>query len=361
MLCIAAFIVFAILGIFSATHRALALKAWKCVLRRVTLRPCDTTFGQEVKTSILKKVVFKYPKFAKVLDKWLLDLVAFVFVILSVWSLISVSLAGLNLWVYDTCNPMDSESCSLGGEACGIVRPISQMNFMEAWQNGRGSEWLASPFVMFAETVSRIPDRLKTWNPQDYFQKGQTFYAAEDSNKPYALEILDPSCVFCKQMFLNMKAVGFEQKYNLTYIPYPIPGDTESGYKFPHSVLLAKYLMAAKSYSVSFGGKSMTADWYLLEHIFTGTDASGKNWQEVFNEKYDVNQVQQELKSWLVTGGLTEVQIQELLQKVDSPEVAEMLKNNNFVVEQEVKTIKIPTILFDGRRFDRLISAEQLR
>jgi hypothetical protein len=44
MFCIAAFIVFATLAIFSASFRPLAAKAWHCVLRRVTFRPCDISF-----------------------------------------------------------------------------------------------------------------------------------------------------------------------------------------------------------------------------------------------------------------------------------------------------------------------------
>ena len=53
MFCIVAFIVLSILGIFSATNRALAREAMDCVFRRVTLRPCNTGFDEKMKARIL--------------------------------------------------------------------------------------------------------------------------------------------------------------------------------------------------------------------------------------------------------------------------------------------------------------------
>jgi hypothetical protein len=57
MFCIVAFAVLSILGIFSATNRALAKEALDCVLRRVTLRPCNTGFDEKIKAKILGSVI----------------------------------------------------------------------------------------------------------------------------------------------------------------------------------------------------------------------------------------------------------------------------------------------------------------
>ena len=61
MFCIAAFIILALISIFSARYRKLAKKAWSCTLRRVTLRPCDTSFKEETKNKL--KIGFFHLRF----------------------------------------------------------------------------------------------------------------------------------------------------------------------------------------------------------------------------------------------------------------------------------------------------------
>ena len=104
MFCIAAFVVLFICGIFSAAYRKLARKAWHCVLRRITFRPCDINFSEEMKGKLLGKIILIHPRLARFLDRWI-DVFAWIFAILSIWSLAAVSLAGLNLLIYDTCDP----------------------------------------------------------------------------------------------------------------------------------------------------------------------------------------------------------------------------------------------------------------
>lgn len=69
MFCIVAFIVLSILGIFSATNRALAKEALDCVLRRVTFRPCTTGFDEKMKAKILGKVIMRSEKLARFINK----------------------------------------------------------------------------------------------------------------------------------------------------------------------------------------------------------------------------------------------------------------------------------------------------
>ena len=137
MFCIAAFIVFCVLAIFSATFRPLAAKAWHCTVRRITLRPCDIDFSQEMKGKIIGRAMRHSPRFAGFLNRWI-DWFAFVFVALSIWSLIYTANAGLNLWVYGTCRPTAVESCSLGSEACGV--DVASVSLVTAVREGRIGE-----------------------------------------------------------------------------------------------------------------------------------------------------------------------------------------------------------------------------
>ncbi len=69
MFCIVAFIVLSILGIFSATNRALAREAMDCVFRRVTLRPCNTGFDEKMKARILGTVITRSETAAVFINK----------------------------------------------------------------------------------------------------------------------------------------------------------------------------------------------------------------------------------------------------------------------------------------------------
>ncbi len=367
MFCIAAFIVFAILGIFSVSYRKLAGKAWYCVIKRITFKPCDINFSEEVKGKILGKLVITRPKLAKFLDKSF-DWIAFVFVVLSVWSLLSVMSSGLNLWVYDTCNPVSAESCSLSGEACGVGKV--QLSLTDAVKEGRIGEWVWTPFKDFGETVSRIPDRLKTWEAKDYLTPSATFYYPKDETKGYAVEALDPSCVYCKKLFNNVKKAGFEKKYNFSYIAYPIPDHTtENGYKFKNSFLIASYLEAIKMVPLSKNASTKdiqkegasTPDWQMLEKIFTGLNEEGIEWQIAFTMMLTPEQADQTLQGFLSELGYSKEEVEKISQLTRSEAIKKIIAGNKELVENKLKTVKIPTIVFDGRRYDRVIDAETLK
>ncbi len=69
MPCIVALVVLSIMGIFSATNRALAKEALDCVLRRVTLRPCTTGFDEKIKAKILGSVITRSEVAARVINR----------------------------------------------------------------------------------------------------------------------------------------------------------------------------------------------------------------------------------------------------------------------------------------------------
>jgi protein-disulfide isomerase len=89
MFCIISFVVLSILGIFSASNRELARESLDCVLRRVTLRPCNTGFDEKMKARILGVVITRSEGAAIFLNRNF-ELLSWTFFILlmasSIWS-----------------------------------------------------------------------------------------------------------------------------------------------------------------------------------------------------------------------------------------------------------------------------------
>jgi len=109
MLCIVSFIVLSILGIFSASNRQLAREALDCVLRRVTLRPCNTGFDEKIKAKILGVVITRSEAGARFLNRHfeLLSWVAFFLLLAS--SVMAVR--GLYLfYVTGSCNGLNNSA-----------------------------------------------------------------------------------------------------------------------------------------------------------------------------------------------------------------------------------------------------------
>lgn len=358
MFCIAAFVVFAVLAIFSASFRPLAAKAWHCVLRRVTFRPCDISFGAEMKGKLVGRFVFTHPRFARFLNRWI-DWLSFAFVVLSVWSLLYVAHAGLALWVYGTCDPRNAESCTLSGEACGIEQ--DSLGFLQSVDEGRFGEWVSGPFVRFGETVSRIPDRLKTWEAKEYLGPTATFERPLDSAKPFAVEVIDPGCRFCKNLTNNLKDAGAMEVMNVSYLLYPIKKSGTGGYKFPHSYLIASYIEATKLVSLTDGDAITPPDWQLLEKIFAEPVGNDIDLQTQFNIGMTRSDAERTLKELLVDIGYSGAEVVRIATLADSNEVTVSLAAQRAIVEEQIRTVKIPTLLFGGRRYDRAVRTEYLK
>lgn len=358
MFCIATFIVFGILSIFSAAYRPLAKAAWHCTWRRVTLRPCDISFNEEMRGKLLSKLVFRMPRLAKILDRWL-DWISFVFVALSIWSLLYTANAGLNYWVYGTCDPRNVESCVLGGEACGVDQV--KLGVVQATREGRVAEWAAGPFVRFGETLTRIPDRIRSWDAALYLPPTATFFRPRDPAKPSALEIIDPGCKFCKKLTGNLLAAGVEERANLTYLLYPIP-QPDGSYKFANSLLMAQYLEAMKQVPLSARPSvSPPPDWQLLEKLFAEAPAGTMDLQTQFNIGFTRSEAQHRLRELLAEIGFNNEEIDRIALLATSEEIAARIAEQRRIAEEEIRTIKIPTLLFGGRRYDRVVDVETLR
>lgn len=135
MPCLIALIVFSVLGIFSASHRALAKEAFSCVFRRVTFRPCNTDFGEKIKGKILSKIITRSVFLAKMVNKHY-EILSWIFFILMVGSTFWVLRGGYNFYVYGSCNGLNesgfcafdpsgenNKTTALGGEnTCGITQ-----------------------------------------------------------------------------------------------------------------------------------------------------------------------------------------------------------------------------------------------
>ena len=356
MLCIAAFIVFAILGVFSATHRRTAVKAWKCVLNRVTFRPCDINLGKEVKGKLVAKMVFAFPGGEKMFGV-VIDIVAFLFVILSIWSVWAVANSSLNLWIYDTCDPVAQEGCSLAGDSCTVG--LESLSLVDAVRDGQILAYVAQPFTQFGETLSRIPDRLKAWDPTAFTGSGSTYKESYDASKPTVLEIIDPLCQYCRDLYRRGDRAGLSSRVNLTYILYPIPSHEKKGeYRFKHSYEIAQYVEFIKRYKNKDG---ISMDWLFLRELFTGKDEKGIEYQEAFKSIYTDDDIFGAIHHILKKIGFTEDDLEVIYAQYNSPEIVSELMRQRSVVEGQIRTIKIPTVLAPGRRYDRLPSEEQLR
>lgn len=111
MICIIALVVFAILAIFSATYRPLALEAFDCVFRRVTLRKCQSGLDKRIKKKILGGVMKKTPRLGLFLYKYI-EVFSWIFIIITIWSFIFIGISGYNYYLYGNCNgPESNDFC----------------------------------------------------------------------------------------------------------------------------------------------------------------------------------------------------------------------------------------------------------
>lgn len=356
MFCIAAFIVLVVIGIFSAKYRAMMKKAWGCVGRKLTLKPCDTNFKKDLKDHMLAKVANKSPKLVKSADI-AIEVGAVLIVLLTIWSLYVVVVSGLNLYVYGTCSPSNSAACSLGAEACSIEKDT--IGITEAITSLKIHTYVSQEARGLFDTISAIPARVKTWDATQYVPRNATYEKPFAQEKPTAIEIIDPGCQFCRELYLNMKESKLSDRYNLTYIAFPIPSsDQESGYKFQHSYVITTYLESMRL--IPIAGSEVPSDWQLLDILFTEKDGRWDN-QTNINSIWTDAEMEEKLAEWLMRIGYSDAQITDIQLRSASPEVADIIAANNRMVKDEIKTVKIPTTIFDGRRTGGVLSAEQLR
>jgi hypothetical protein len=351
--CIAAFLVLLVLAAFSARHRRYLARAWGCTVRRVTLRPCDTSFSQDLKDHLLAPVAVRRPSLVRP-AAIAIEIGALVIVLTTVWSLYVVAKGGLNLWVYGTCDKADPQGCSLGAEACSIGDTTP--SFLDSLLRLDVVGAIGNELADVGESLAAIPDRLRTWDAAAYLPPNVSWRTGYDPARPTALEIVDPGCSVCAQVAANIREAGLADRYNLAYIAYPIPGPLDS--QFANSELVVRYLEALRLHPLQ--GAEEPADWLVLERILTGTDAAGVPWQTVVSEA-SREEATALLHGWLAEWGFDRPAIDTVAAAAASAQVAAIVESNMQLVRDRIGTRKIPTLIFDGGRHDGLVSVSDLR
>ena len=115
MICLIALIVFGILGIFSVAYRKIALEAFDCVFRRLTIRKCTSGLDKRLKSKITGKLMNKSPKIARFTYKNF-ELISWTFTIIMIISLLYSGIGAYSFVMYGNCNGENSqEACVYNG------------------------------------------------------------------------------------------------------------------------------------------------------------------------------------------------------------------------------------------------------
>lgn len=341
MVCIAAFIILTFMSVFvgflSLFRRDIGLrwwkvfqKAWGCVWNKVRLQKCETNFKDDIKNSILKKVVIKKPKLVKPLSITI-ETISVLIVFITAWSIIEATKAGLSLWTFGTCNLSRPSACSFGSEACSIDQ-AEPKNILEA--TGR---W----FEEWGEIFASIPDRLHYWKAEDYLLD-YPIYQDKKPNLPLALDIFDPGCSVCLQSYNKQLKSGFFERYNTVLLPFPIllPDGSE---KYPNSTLISSYLYALAENHPEVATKA-------INRLFTEFNQDFINFQTVFTQNSNSTQAEELLQNWLSDFNLTQDQIIAISNKAHSPEIKQLHSKIQDLVRQKLATKNIPMMIYDGKK-----------
>lgn len=356
MVCIVAFFVVLVLSAVSAKYRRLLGRAWGCFARRVTFRPCDTSFRDDVKSSMLAPLAVRAPRLVRPASI-AIEVIAWIMVLSLVVSLYLLGRSGLNLFVYGTCDKQDAQACTLAAQACSIEG--QDPGFWASIGTGDVVGAFGREFSSLGDTISTVPSRLKEWDAAEYAAADATYLGGYAPGRPVALEVLDPGCRFCAELFRNMQEAGFDQTHNVTYLVYPIR--SEFGYKFANSPLVASYLAAVRAWEADRSGQAgQTGDWFILEQLFTTDAADGQTTQEWMNEA-SADDAEQRLQEWLADAGYDSAEVAEIAALAGSDTVAATLEASRLVVEDEIRTVSIPSLIGGGRLHAGLADVDALR
>lgn len=360
MVCIAAFIILALLSVFVAIlsifKRDLGKKYWKvfkkswgCVGKKITLQKCETNFKDDVKNSILKKVIIKKPKLVKPISIGI-EVAAVLIVFVAAWSLVEGAKAGLSLWTLGTCNVVHPSSCTLGAEVCSI----------DAEEPQNLGEHIGRWFADWGEIFSAVPDKFRSWDVEQFDFAG--FYVNDfDDYKPGAVDIFDPGCIVCLQSFKNQLSSGFFDDYNVLFVIYPIQ-NPDGSYKFANSGIISRYVYATAEYGLpaenELNLESSANAFAIIEKIFTEYDDKHVNYQNIFNNQISNEEAETLLKSWLIDFGYSEEEVVDITVLAHSDTISEKFARNKAIVEGDINVKGIPTMIYDGRKHTGLFKAD---
>ncbi len=359
MVCIAAFIILCLMsvvvGFLSIFRRDIGKrwwktfkKAWGCVGKRVRLQKCETGFKDDIKNSILSKVIVKKPKLVKPISVGI-EVVSVLVVLVTVWSIVEGAKAGLALWSLGTCNVQRPEACSLGAEVCSIDGDSGPKNPIEAV-----GYW----FSDWGEIFSAIPDKFRDWDKETLDFTGLVVKEKPDAKK--AIDIFDPGCPICLSSYRAQKESGFFDKYNVTLVPFPIQ-DAEGTFKYKNSKLIVSYILAADKQGTpeDYSGNHSPA-FDIIDRIFMEkakiedkTRQSGYkeiNYQNMFNDEYSAEEAEEVLISWLKEFGYHHDDRDAIKARAHSQEIEDIINKNNDIVVNNIHAKGIPTMIYDGKK-----------
>ena len=353
MVCIAAFIILClisvIVGFLSIFKRDIGKKwwkvfkkAWHCVFKRVRLQKCDTNFKDDVKNTILKKVIIKHPKWVKPLSITI-EILSVLIVAITIWSIAIAIKSLLALWVFGTCNVSQPASCALGAEVCSIdeEEPTDLL--------GKTARW----FTEWGEIFAAVPGRLHSWPAENYavgiFATSNAPSVSSDSGRSSgsrALDIVDPGCSICLQSYKNQLNSDFVSTHNLIVMPYVIklPDGTD---KFNNSELTTRYLIAVALYD---DAENSAENHYkmFLDRIFTEYNENHINYQS-YIQSISAEQAEKLFKVWLKEFGIKKSDISVIAERINSDVVNSYMAEITNMVENTINAKGIPTLIYDNQ------------
>jgi hypothetical protein len=117
VICLIALVVFGVMGIFSAKYKKLAKDSFHCFFRMVQLKPCDTSFDQQIKATVTAKFM-KWPSVAGIIYRNF-NLISWIFVIIFFASLAGLGYGIYNYVLFGNCNGPGSTSFCVINSASG--------------------------------------------------------------------------------------------------------------------------------------------------------------------------------------------------------------------------------------------------
>lgn len=342
MVCIAAFIILAIIGVFVAAisifkpkigkaYLKALKKAWGCLWKKVRLQKCETGFKDDVKNTLLSHVIIKHPKWLKPLSI-LIEVLSVIIVIVAVWAILTAIKSLLALWALGTCNVTKPAACSLGAEVCSIDED-EPTNALEA--TGR---W----FTEWGEIFEAIPDKFHDYKADDYDFNYITINPSIAEDAPVAVDIFDPGCSVCMASYRRQKESGFFEKYNVRLVPFAIQ-DAEGNYKFRNSEIIVRYMFAAEQIR---SGVSLT----IIDKIFTEKNSSDISYQNTFNEDYSREKAIEKLEKWIMETGFSADDLNEVRNIAESQEITDKMDENKAIIQEQLHVKGIPTMIYDNKK-----------
>ena len=187
VLCFVALAVLAVLSIFSAKYRPLAKRAFSCVAKKVTLRPCDTGLDEEIKAKSIAGIMKLSPKAAQFTNRHF-EALSTAFTILFFLSIAFTIQGAFYFVIYGNCNGPQGGFCIYNGlqntvflKAPGSLDGITAGN---ASSNITVIEFgcYSCPYTKQAET--QVVSMLAKYGNEVYF----VFKPFPLPNHPYSME-----------------------------------------------------------------------------------------------------------------------------------------------------------------------------